>query len=265
MRDHLPAVPSGRSDSETPGVPLAGVHPSTAEDDMPLFRRPDYDRVRILDAADRARRKGRRRRAARLYRQVLAVEPLNAEIHARVAPLLAATGRGFDAWRSYRRAIEHLVQQKQLDAAAVIARDATRTLSGRIEPWEKLVQIESGRGRNASAFEALCDGRRAMRGRRRRPEAITLLKQARRIEPWNVRVVVDLARLLYRTDQADEAVRLLDELAERSEEAADLRRARWAQWRLEPSLLHTWRWIAAWLTRPDPGVSRIGGRGEARR
>ena len=62
---------------------------------------PDYDRTRILEAASRARARKRYRKAVTLYRRVLAVEPANLELHARLAPLLAVTGRHFDAWTSF--------------------------------------------------------------------------------------------------------------------------------------------------------------------
>jgi tetratricopeptide (TPR) repeat protein len=224
---------------------------------MPLFRRPAFDRVRILEAADRARRKGRRRRAARLYREVLAVEPRNAELHSRVAPLLATTGRGFDAWRSYQVAIRHCIADKQLESAATLARGATRTLPHQLEPWEQLARLEMERGFRDAALEALRQGRRAMKGRRRRPQAIVLLRRALALDPDDAKISIDLARLLARTDQVAEAMRILDDLAERGD-ARQRRAARGARWRIEPSLLHTWAWLAACIAcwREEPARSR---------
>ncbi|MGH0037052.1 MAG: tetratricopeptide repeat protein [Myxococcota bacterium] len=213
---------------------------------MGLFRRPAFDRVRLLEAADRARRKGRRRRAVRLYREVLAVEPRNPELNARIAPLLAATGQSFDAWRAYLRAIEHCRAEKQLEAAVTLARGATRSLPRQIEPWEQLARLEAGRGRREAAREALRRGRRAMKGRRRRPQAIALLRLALELDPDDVQVTVDLARQLARSDQTLVALRLLEGLAERCE-GAGRRAARAAQWRIEPSLQNTGAWMhSAW-------------------
>ena len=53
-----------------------------------LSGRTTYDRKQILRAAAQARAKGKHRKAAELYRQVLVVEPENAELHARIAPHL---------------------------------------------------------------------------------------------------------------------------------------------------------------------------------
>ena len=48
-----------------------------------------YDRVRLLEAAGRARTRGRRRKAAALYAEVLRVEPENDVLRRRIALLLA--------------------------------------------------------------------------------------------------------------------------------------------------------------------------------
>ena len=67
-----------------------------------------YDRNRLLTDAARARKKGRRAKAIALYREVLAVEPENAEIHRRVAPLLAETKQPEAAWECSQRAADGL-------------------------------------------------------------------------------------------------------------------------------------------------------------
>jgi len=215
--------------------------------------RPQYDRKRLLDAAAVARRKGRVRRAVRLYRQVLAAEPQNAELHARLAPLLAARGQHFDAWRSYQRALGHLATIQKIEPAVVLAREATGALPRCVEAWETLARLERDRDNPKAALEALMAGRRALRGRRYRPQAIALLRRARELDPGNEDIAIDLARLLHRNDQKDEALLLLDKLFERSD-ARGRRRARGAQWRIETSLLHTWRYLQALIAslRDDP-------------
>ena len=61
---------------------------------MGWFDRPKhYDRSRILDEAAHARAKKRRKKAIALYRRVLAVERHNAELHAKIAPLLSMLNR----------------------------------------------------------------------------------------------------------------------------------------------------------------------------
>jgi len=66
-------------------------------------RRAHYGRLRILGDAARAQRKGRRKKAITLYRQVLEHEPENPDLHRKLAPLLARTRKPAEAWASYRR------------------------------------------------------------------------------------------------------------------------------------------------------------------
>ena len=54
-------------------------------------RNPIYDRSRLLRRAAGAQTKGRRKKAIELYRKVLAVEPNDAQVHRKIAPLLAET------------------------------------------------------------------------------------------------------------------------------------------------------------------------------
>ena len=212
---------------------------------MGIFTGPaDYDRNRIMEAASRARARRRFRKATVLYRRVLAVEPANVELHAKLAPLLAVTGCEFDAWRSFRVCARAALSEKQLGRAAAVYREAARCLPRQIEAWEKLARVEQQRGRKPEALEALLEGRLWFRGRRRRAEAIALLRCARELEPGNLAIALDLSQGLARTRQGSEAQLLLDRLAERAG-GRDRRRIRGAQWRIAPTLVNTWRWLRA--------------------
>ncbi len=80
-------------------------------------RMRNYDRTRILEAAAKARAQKKRKRAVALYRRVLAVERLNAEIHTRIAPLLAETGQNFDAWLSFQIVARAYLRERRADKA----------------------------------------------------------------------------------------------------------------------------------------------------
>jgi tetratricopeptide (TPR) repeat protein len=213
-----------------------------------------YDRSRLIQAAERARGRHQRRKAIRLYRQILAVEPGNWDVHARVAPLLAQTGRSFDAWVSFRSAGRGFARDGNIERALQQYRVAARHLPRRLEVWLAIADIERKRGRKREAIQALIEGRRRCRARSLRPEAIHLLRHARQIEAWNPDVVIDLARLLSKTDQKDEARMLLTGMAERSR-GRTLRRVRATQWRNSPTPGHAWRWLCA----------AVGGSGPQRR
>ncbi|MFB3117226.1 MAG: hypothetical protein ACE1ZP_00550, partial [Myxococcota bacterium] len=55
---------------------------------------------------------------------------------------------------------------------------------------------------------------------------------------------LDLARLLRRSGQSPEAQWILGQLGERMS-GRNLRIVRGAQWRIEPSLKHSWNWLRA--------------------
>jgi len=207
-------------------------------------RRPTYDRRRILEEASREQARGRRRRAIDRYRRVLAVEPGNVDVHRRIAPLLAEDGQAFDAWLSFRAVAQTHQRRKELSEARDAWRRAAEALPDRLDAWLAVSRTERRLGREAAAFEALLAGRGRMRGARRRPEAIHLLRQARELRPWDPEVVIDLARLLARSRQRAEAESLLAQLAERSPRETR-RRVRRVHWRIAPSLGNAWLWLRA--------------------
>lgn len=218
---------------------------------MGLFRNHSaYDRSRILEAATLARAKKKRARAIDLYRWVLAVEPQNGELHAKLAPLLAETGQQFDAWCSFKAVARAYLREGHADKALAVYREAALYLPREAQVWQAVARLQHKRGCPRDALKTLLEGSRHFRTRRLRPRAIHLLRRARAIQPWNFDVVLELARLLASTGQQHEARILLDGLAERSGKER-LRRVRAAQFRLAPGLGTAWRWLRSAL-RPEP-------------
>ena len=110
---------------------------------MAWYRRnPIYDRSRLLRTAAGARTKGRRKKAIELYRKILAVEPNDAQVHRKIAPLLAETKQRDDSWKSYQRAAERLRGQGFADQAIGVLRG-----------FAGLDQAEAPRGVDAERFE----------------------------------------------------------------------------------------------------------------
>ncbi|MBW2383013.1 MAG: hypothetical protein JRG92_05220 [Deltaproteobacteria bacterium] len=207
-----------------------------------LGRRATYDRKRFLDEAERARAKRKRRRAIALYRRVLAAEPRNAELHYKIAPLLAATGQCFEAWRSFQQAAAGCTSAGQHDKALSVYKAAARVLPRQFEAWMSIARLEVRLGDKGRARDTLLEGRRQMKGRGHRPQAIALLRAACEMDPWHMDTVLDLAARLGASRQSEEARWLLEELAERVQ-GHSLSRVRARQWRMEPSLRHTWLWM----------------------
>ncbi len=210
---------------------------------MGLFsRQHPYDRGRLLQAAARAQEKKRRWKAISLYRQVLAVEPGNSQIHARLATLLAQKKQHFDAWQSYRLAAGAMMKAGNVQDALSAFREAVRLLPRELDAWVQLARVERKEGQARHAKQTLLRAAQQFRGDR--PRAISLLRRAREIEPGDIDIVISLAKLLARTRQRGEAVLLLDQLASRVQ-GKELTRVRSAQWRILRSLGNTWLWLRA--------------------
>jgi tetratricopeptide (TPR) repeat protein len=209
-----------------------------------IDRRSGYDRKRFLSEAERARGRKRTRKAIAFYRRVLAVEPHDPDLNQRVAPLLAQAGEHFDAWQCFQRAGQARLGAKQQEVALQIYREAARLIPTQYEAWMRIAMIERGLGRTEKARSALLEGANGLRARRHRAPRISLLRAAREYDPWEPVCLLELTRLLARHRQPAEAQWLLEQLAERSS-GLQLRRVCGAQWRIDPSLRNTWRWIRA--------------------
>lgn len=209
-----------------------------------LRRNKPYDRSRILTEAARAHKKKKYQKAIALYRQVLEVEPENHELHRKVAPLLAETRQEAEAWASYRRAAEGLVRRGFLDQAIGVLREASGYLRRRAEVWWALADLEIKRRRPVDAHKVLIEGRRHLRSKKERPQAIQLLLRARKLVPHDFETDYDLVGLLARSGERTRAGRLLGELAATAR-GGQLRRVRARQFGLSPTPVTAWRWLRA--------------------
>jgi tetratricopeptide (TPR) repeat protein len=212
---------------------------------MGWFRRKRaYDRSRLLSQANRATQRRRRMRAIALYREILAVDTNDALVHRKIAPLLARTRQLDDAWESYRRAGEQLAKQGFVEQAIGVYREACVHLYRQHNLWLAIAELEVKRGRPVDAVNALVQGSRRLRSRRTRQEALTLLQQARKIQPGAFEPNYELAGVLASAGARDRALRILEELAPRTR-GRELRRVRGRQLRLSPTPAAAWRWLSA--------------------
>ena len=215
-----------------------------------MEHRPESTELRlILERGERARLNGQRGRAVRLFRQALAMDRSSVEVHQKLAPLLAAEGQSFDAWQSYRAVAHAALRAGRDDRAVAVYREASQTLPREIQAWQGLARLLVRQREDAAAVEALVEGSRQFRSHWNRPEAIHLLRRARAIAPWHFEVVVELARLLTRAQQRDEAQLLLDELSPRCE-SHQLPRLRAARLAVSPGPRSLLRWLAGLLWEP---------------
>ena len=196
---------------------------------------PNADDPRRLCArADRARLKGRVRRAIRLYERALEAGPENSTIRRKLAPLLARSRRFDEAWVCYQAAADSLESRGFEARSAGLMREATTLLPRNDAAWRRLAALLHGLGRTTDARNALLEARPFFRGRRHRPAAVELLGDAFRMAPDDAAIGLELATLLRKTRQRDASRVVLQRLLERV--PSEDRRLRFELFRSSPSL-----------------------------
>jgi tetratricopeptide (TPR) repeat protein len=213
-----------------------------------LRKNKAYDRADLMAAAAKAQARGKIKKALALYLDVLRIEPKNAELHRKVAPLLARVKEIDKAWASFSIAAEALANEGFLDKAIGVYREAAHYVPGKTDAWMAIAELHAQRDRKAAAVEALLEGRLQLKRRRDRPAAIRLLSYAREIDPHNFEVGVDLARLLRKSGQRKRAKRLLEEI-KRYSHRGQLAHLRKTELRMSPTPFALFRWLFAFITR----------------
>jgi tetratricopeptide (TPR) repeat protein len=213
-------------------------------------RHKTYDRARILTQAERARRRGRAAKAVELYRRVLAVEPENADLHRKVAPLLVRRRQPEEAWRSYRFAAKTLAKRGFEAQATGLLREAAAQLPENREAWIALADLIRQQGRLVDAKAVLLAGRVHFRRRRHRRDAIELLARAESLDPDDLAVALDLARLLARCGNRARAIQILERLARLH--PTRQRRIYFERFRVAPQLHALSDWLSALARRAPP-------------
>ena len=195
---------------------------------MGILRRSSYDRRKLLDQARAAQGKGRTKKAIRLYQRILEAEPQDPDIHRKIAPLLARSRQPEAALASFGQAVSGLMKRGMEDKALGVCHETVQFFPQRADVWEAIARLELERKRASDALKALRSGRAHCKGRRRRADALRLLRRALDIAPDDVDIATDLARVLRRSGARVEARNLLAGLAVRVPRR-QLRRVRWAQ------------------------------------
>ncbi len=215
---------------------------------LPWRRPKPFDRTATLAAADRARARGRTKKAIAGYRRVLEVHPDDLTVHGKVAPLLARRGERGAALASFLKASDGHVRAGFTDRALSVLSQATAFYPEEEPLWQDLARLQLARGRRADAVAALVRGGRRLLRSRHREVGERVLRLALQIEPWQPDAVLVLARTLARLGRKREALGLLDGLAPRVG-GRTLSRARRLAFRLSPTPARLWRWLLAALGR----------------
>ena len=209
---------------------------------MPVFsRRIVYDRKRLLDRARRLESGWRWRRALSLYRQVLAAEPYDPELHSRIAPLLARSRRRYEARESFRIAQSEFRRNGDTARAAEMIAAASEALPQDPDVARQRARFERANNRPDVAMRHLLETSDRIAWRRR-GESIILLREANSIDSRHPQVLIRLSRLLFRDGQPAEALFWLDQLDGRvgGPELVDVMRLRL---RIDPTFRNLWAWM----------------------
>ncbi len=216
---------------------------------MGLFGRSQrLSRSQLSRAASRAQAKGRYKKALRLYQELLEREPDNREVQKKIAGLQARTNAKADAWASFRFSAEAFLLEGFADKAIGVYREAAHYLPHEPEAWSAIADIHIDQDRRHDAVAVLREGRRQMRSRRLRAEAIRLLTRARDLEPSSFEVGFDLSRLYWKTGARSESIGLLEQL-ERVSTKPQLVRLRRTHFVRYPNVVTGWRWLRAAVLR----------------
>jgi Tfp pilus assembly protein PilF len=208
-----------------------------------LSRRPKT-RSEIVAAADRARARGRVRKAVAGYRKALESDPSDPSLNVKLAPLLARLGDAEGGARCYRAAARKHLDAGFTDRAAAVNLAATGVFPLDAGFRIELSRLNVMRGRRLDAVQTLLDGGRAQARARQPDAAASLLGKALEIEPWHLDTCLALVPVLASTGAAAGARALVDGLLQRHRGPAR-KRIRWIAFRASPGLGTFWRWLRA--------------------
>src|SRR5262249_28670002 len=142
---------------------------------LSVFWRKTYDRTKTLDSAEKARSRGRVKKAIRGYLTVLEHEPADHVVRSKVAPLLARVGRWDEARKNFDQAADGYLKVGFAPKAIAVWTVAAQTFPEQVQYWERIASEQVKRGKRQDAVLALLEGRSMLPKKRQRPLAVMLL------------------------------------------------------------------------------------------
>jgi Flp pilus assembly protein TadD len=210
-----------------------------------VFWRKAYDRNVALATAEKARARGRVRKAVHWFRKVLDHKPDDFQVRAKIAPLLAQLGRWDEARTNFDQSAEGFLAAGFAPKAIAVWTVAAQTFPEHVEYWERIANEQVMRGCKQDAVATLLQGRAQLRKKQQRSLAMLLLRQVLALDGVHVEATLDLADLLRRDGVYHEAKRLLASLLSVVAKRPQRRRVRFALFRLKPSFRGALDWARA--------------------
>lgn len=212
---------------------------------MLFWRERSYNREKCLADAAKAQAGGRVKKAVSHYKRVLEADPDDYLVHAKVAPLLARMRNFEEAWMSFKIAGSRYLAAGFSQKAISTYLQAAKFMPRNPEVWETMAHVYVMQGKKAEALHTLFNGHRFFRKGPGRERAVSMLRKAFEIDPWNFEVTVELSKLLKKIDPV-ESMGLLEGLSARVK-SSQLVKVRAAMFLLSPGFPTAWRWVkAAW-------------------
>src|SRR3954471_18363475 len=141
-----------------------------------MFWTRPYGRGTALATAEKARARGKVRKAVKWYLKVHKNEPGDLQTNAKVAPLLARLGRWDESRKSFDKAAKGFLDAGFAPKAIAVWTVAAQTFPEQVEYWERIANEQVMRGKKQDAVQALLQGRSQLRKKRQRPLAMLLLR-----------------------------------------------------------------------------------------
>ncbi|NTX08320.1 lipopolysaccharide assembly protein LapB [Myxococcus sp. CA040A] len=204
-------------------------------------------RSELVTEADLARSKGRLNKAISGYKKALELEPKDAVVLGKLAPLLARVKQPEAALESFRAAAQVHLDKGFADKALAVYAQAAELFPLELDLWRQVSQLHVVKGHRAEAVKTLLRGRLHFRRGAERPGAILLLRETLALDATLFEVKLDLALLLARQKQRDEALAVLEPLPAEAKSRRHMRRLRWTQAQVTPTVGAFASWLRAVL------------------
>ncbi|WP_194869449.1 hypothetical protein [Myxococcus sp. AB025B] len=204
-------------------------------------------RSQLVTDADLARSKGRLNKAISGYRKALELEPKDAVVLGKLAPLLAKTKQSGAALESFRAAAQAHLDKGFADKALAVYAQATELFPRELDLWREVARLHVEKGHRAEAVKSLLRGRLQFSRASEQGSAIALLRETLALDASLFEVKLDLALQLARQKQRDQALELLSPLEAEAKGPRQVRKLRWTQAQVSPSVGAYFAWLRAVL------------------
>jgi tetratricopeptide (TPR) repeat protein len=208
-----------------------------------VFGAKAYNRSQVYEEAEKARGKGKKKKAIAGYRKILEHEPDDFQVHGKLAPLLADESPR-EAWASFEKAAKGHLDKGFADRALAVYRQAADALPFIPDGWEQIATLHEQKGRKADAVKVLVEGQYFYWKTPADLEiAVRLLNRAVALEAWHVDGNLALARAQKKGGDTAGGVARLSALLDNVPPGPDHKRVLRARMGLQFTFGHLWSWL----------------------